>query len=126
MSEEETIYRDFPSGAHVIVGGKVGPYAWPGGYPLSYYPVNEHGSGDGVLICADCVNAELADPERTQPDGTAGYISSLEEEVHDTVTCDGCNEVIAYQNWCHECQDSVDVDEDTGPHICPKDTEAAR
>jgi hypothetical protein len=31
--------------------------------------------------------------------------------------CDGCNAVIAYQNWCHFCQASVDVDEDH-PHVC--------
>lgn len=106
----------FPNGAYVYTRGPLDAYAWPGGYPIAYYPVDEHGCTVGDVICAGCANAE-ADAGFDYAND-AGFIAQIIEEAHNTEYCDNCSDVIAYQNWCDFCQDSVDCDESNPIHTC--------
>jgi hypothetical protein len=96
-------------------------YAWPGGYPLAYYPCTyraaEHAEMIGDVLCPDCATAEL---HADEPDESLCFISQIEEEVSESnLTCDNCNAVIAYQTYCHDCRESVDCDDDHPFHLCP-------
>ena len=109
----------FFNGAYVYTAGPLDAYAWPGGYAIVYYPVDENGSTTGDVLCAKCANAELNDPEGRQPAECAGYIAecSGNHDYERDITCDNCYTTIVYQTYCDFCQDSVDVDEDH-PHVC--------
>jgi hypothetical protein len=111
-------------------------YAWPGGYPLAYYPctysppfdkilndgtpyhADEHAETVGDVLCPDCAAADL---HADDPDDDMCFIALIVEEVSDSnLTCDQCSAVIAYQNYCHDCGESVDCDEEHPYHLCPK------
>jgi hypothetical protein len=103
-------------------------YAWPGGYPLAYYPVDERRGGtdlSGDVLCPECATAELhaaatsdLDWERTDTGMHAECCGNSDWESN--LACDNCYRVIQYQTYCHECQESVDCDEDNPYHLCPK------
>lgn len=74
-------------------------YAWPGGYPMAYYPMGDYGL-TGDVLCADCARRELQD------DKTARLIPECQDsyegnDSYDHLTCDQCYTVIA-EAWDRE------------------------
>lgn len=74
-------------------------YAWAGGYPMAYYPMDDHDL-TGDVLCADCARRELYD------DKTARLIPQCEDsyegnDSYDHLTCDQCSTVIA-EAWDRE------------------------
>jgi len=78
------------------------PYAWPGGYPVAYYPENEDGDIVGDVVCADCRQQEWVE------DQTTTAHAEIEEEAYErALTCDGCAcEIVPQQ--CRLCHDPID------------------
>jgi hypothetical protein len=93
-------------------------YAWPGGYPIAYYPLSDRGDLDGSVLCPGCAKTEYDawEPDDRNPTPPR-FHAEIEEEVHSTIWCDGCSQPFIYQTWCDFCQESVDVDEEN-PHAC--------
>jgi hypothetical protein len=97
-------------------------YAWPGGYPLAYLPGTVFGDDlidtGCVILCADCATQSLHNPDEwTDEEAMASVLE--DGDLEQNTVCDGCNAVIAYQNWCHDCGESVDCDDDHPFHLCP-------
>jgi hypothetical protein len=94
-------------------------YAWPGGYPLAYYPLSDRGDLDGSVLCPGCAKTEYDawEPDEWNP-APPTFHAEIEEEVHDNIWCDGCRTVFIYQTWCDFCQESVDCDEAHPTHTC--------
>jgi hypothetical protein len=104
-------------------------YAWPGGYPLAYMPgtVIQFGvspsdddliNTNAVILCAECATQSLHNPDEWTDEEAMTSVLEDGDLEQDTV-CDGCNAVIAYQTYCHECRESVDCDESNPVHLCP-------
>ena len=106
-------------------------YAWPGGYPIAYYPLDEYGSTTGGVLCPTCAAKEYADWLDDRAATLAGDFpedapdmsehpkchAEIEQGVHSTIWCDGCSQPFIFQDWCDFCRESVDADEDH-PHVC--------
>lgn len=113
---------------HLGADEQLPAYGWPGGYPLVYLPGTVYpgvGSDDdlintnSIILCAACATQSLHNPDEWSDEEAMTSVHEDGDQEQNTV-CDGCNEVIAYQNWCHDCQDSVDCDEANPVHLCPK------
>ena len=82
------------------------PYAWPGGYPVAYYPYQHPGDAPsgylvGDVLCADCAKAEWA------ADPNARFYPQFEEEALERdIMCDNCHTIIVPQQ-CRLCFDSI-------------------
>lgn len=67
---------------------RMGPYAWPGGYPLAYV------TGDGATLCHACATSErrsIADSISTRcDDGWLVIAVESTDSYDDVVTCDNC------------------------------------
>lgn len=80
-----------------------GSFAWPGGYPLGFYPCDRFGDPAGVVLCLDCAKASLED------DNDFGILAEVEDggqQYYGGVTCDGCGDPIV-EPICPECGDSL-------------------
>jgi hypothetical protein len=76
---------------------KSGAYAWPGGYPVAFYP-----PGGGSALCFDCAKTDLEN-------GDGPLMAQVEDgdgQYYGGVTCDGCGSYIV-EPMCPECGDEL-------------------
>lgn len=96
-------------------------HAWPGGYPLAYMPGTVFGEDlidtACVLLCANCATHSLKTDEWADDEAMTSVLE--DGDLEQNSVCDGCSAVIAYQNWCSDCGESVDCDEENPFHLCP-------
>ncbi len=83
-----------------------GSYAWPGGYPIVFYPVDEYGSSHGDVLCFACARDTLAEPVEDDA-GVIAEIESGDQQCYGGVTCDQCYQFIV-EAVCPECLDAFD------------------
>lgn len=85
-----------------------GRYAWPGGYPLEFFAVDEHGDNGGVVMCFDCARETLLMAERGEEysDGLTRIDAQIceEQQYYGGVTCDACYRYVI-DPVCPECGD---------------------
>lgn len=76
---------------------KTGRYAWPGGYPLVFFPPD-----GGCFLCFDCAKETLEND-----DGPINYaVEDSDSQYYGGIHCDGCNaEIVAA--FCPECMDEL-------------------
>lgn len=80
-----------------------GSYAWPGGYPLAFYPCDRHGDMAGVVLCLDCAKSSLEDDDDF---GILAEVEDSDQQYYGGVTCDGCGDPVVEPD-CPECGDSL-------------------
>lgn len=76
---------------------KVGSYAFPGGYPLVFFPPD-----GSVQLCFDCAKTVLEDG-----DGPVDYqVEDSDQAYYGGTLCDGCGAAIV-DALCPECADEL-------------------
>lgn len=86
-----------------------GPYAWPGGYPLAFYPVNKYGDGGDVVLCYEHALQALADPDEYSDGLNYGFVPEIidaDQLAYGSVKCDVDYQYIAPPQ-CPECGDEL-------------------
>lgn len=86
-----------------------GRYAFPGGYPVVYYPVDEHGQSDDTQVCFDCAKRDLKDASAYSDGQNAGfdrYVEQGDQQYYGGLTCDQCSQYIV-EPACPECGDEL-------------------
>lgn len=88
---------------------ETGPYAWPGGDPVGFYPVDDYGSTDGTVICFDCARRDLEDDSEYSDGQNGGFLAEIEggdQRFYGGISCDQCSEWIV-EPCCPECGDEL-------------------
>lgn len=81
---------------------EVGYAAWPGGYPLVFFHM-QNGDNGGCLFCHDCALAIAKEIDAGEETGKIDYdIENGDQAYYGGVTCDGCGEYIVEAS-CPEC-----------------------